>query len=114
MAYFPRNMRSIERGAKVLADILVALLVLVLSIAFFGTLGGLAAFIILETALLGPSRAEARVPAKHDGTVAQTGTVSSVDEENPLQIKRTRYLCQTGPSLDTVYGAQAVCVSANR
>jgi hypothetical protein len=58
--------------------------------------------------------AAARVPAKHDGTVAQTGTVSSVDEENPLQIKRTRYpLCQTGPSLDTVYGAQAVCVSAN-
>ena len=25
-----------------------------------------------------------RVPAKHDGTVAQTGTVSSVDEEKPL------------------------------
>jgi hypothetical protein len=53
MAYFPRNMRSIERGAKVLADILVALLVLVFSIVFFGTLGGLAAFIILEAALLG-------------------------------------------------------------
>ena len=54
------------------------------------------------------------MPAKPSGTVAQTGTVSSVDEENPLQIKRTRYpLCQTGPSLDTVYGVQAVCVSAN-
>jgi hypothetical protein len=26
MAYFPRNMRSIERGCKLLADILVALL----------------------------------------------------------------------------------------
>jgi hypothetical protein len=24
------------------------------------------------------------MPAKHDGTVAQTGTVSSVDEEKPL------------------------------
>jgi hypothetical protein len=52
MAYFPRNMRSIERGAKVLADILVALLLLVFSIVFFGTLGGLVAFIILESALL--------------------------------------------------------------
>jgi hypothetical protein len=28
-----------------------------------------------------PATHEARVPAKHDGTVAQTGTVSSVDEE---------------------------------
>jgi hypothetical protein len=45
----------------------------------------------------------ARVPAKHDGTVAQTGTVSSVDEEKPIAIKRTRYpLCQIVPSLDTV------------
>ena len=53
MAYFPRNMRSIERGAKVLADILVALLLLTFSIVFFGTLGGLFAFIVLEGALLG-------------------------------------------------------------
>jgi hypothetical protein len=61
-----------------------------------------------------PVEVRARVPAKHDGTVAQTGTVSSVDEEKPIAIKRTRYpLCQTVPSLDTVYGAQAVCVSAN-
>jgi hypothetical protein len=53
MAYFPRNMRSIERGAKVLADTLVALLLLVFSIVFFGMLGGLAGFIVLEAALLG-------------------------------------------------------------
>ena len=33
--------------------------------------------------------------------------------KNPLQIKRTRYpLCQTGPSLDTVYGAQPVSPNA--
>jgi hypothetical protein len=31
-----------------------------------------------------------------------------------LQIKRTRHpLCQTVPSLDTAYGTQAICVSAN-
>ena len=53
MAYFPNNMRSIERGGKILADILVALLLLVFSNVFFGTLGGLVAFIILEGALLG-------------------------------------------------------------
>ena len=52
-------------------------------------------------------------PAKHDGTVAQTGTVSPSTRKNPLQIKRTRYpLCQTGPSLDTVYGAQPVSPNA--
>jgi len=53
MAYFPRNMRSIERGCKLLADTLVALLLSVFAIAYFGTLGGLLAFIILEVGLLG-------------------------------------------------------------
>ena len=53
MAYFPRNMRSIERGCKLLADILVALLLLVFSIVYFGALGGLVAFLVLEAALLG-------------------------------------------------------------
>jgi hypothetical protein len=52
MAYFPRKMDSIERGCKLLADILVALLLLVFAIAFFGVLGGLLGFIILEAALL--------------------------------------------------------------
>jgi hypothetical protein len=53
MAYFPRNMRSIERGAKVVADILVALLLSTFSIVYFGALGGLVAFLVLENALLG-------------------------------------------------------------
>jgi hypothetical protein len=53
MAYFPRNMRRIERGGKLLADIVVALLLLAFAIAFFGALGGLVAFIVLEAALLG-------------------------------------------------------------
>ena len=53
MAYFPRNMRSIERSCKILADILVALMLLTFTNAFFGTLGGLVAFIVLEAALLG-------------------------------------------------------------
>jgi hypothetical protein len=52
MAYFPRNMRSIERGSKLLADILVALLLLTFSIVYFGVLGGVIAFVILESALL--------------------------------------------------------------
>jgi len=43
MAYFPRNMRSIERGSKLLADILVALLLLTFSIVYFGVLGGVIA-----------------------------------------------------------------------
>ena len=53
MAYFPRNMRSIERSCKLVADILVGLLILAFAIVFFGPLGGLLAFIILEGALLG-------------------------------------------------------------
>ena len=53
MAYFPRKMSSVERGGKILADIVVALLILAFSIVFFGPLGGLAAFVILEAALLG-------------------------------------------------------------
>jgi hypothetical protein len=35
-------------------------------------------------------------------TVAQDGTVSSVDEQKPFTIKRPRYRpCQSAPSLDT-------------
>ena len=52
MAYFPRNMPSIERGCKVAADILVTLLLAVFAVVFFGLLGGLVSFIILEAALL--------------------------------------------------------------
>ncbi len=53
MAYFPNNMRSFERSGKVLADIVVALLLLAFSLAFFGISGGLLAFAVLEFALLG-------------------------------------------------------------
>ena len=53
MAYFPMNMRSIERSCKLLADILLALLLSTFAVAYFGTLGGLFAFIVLEAALLG-------------------------------------------------------------
>ncbi|HEY3028734.1 MAG TPA: hypothetical protein VGJ68_00970 [Bradyrhizobium sp.] len=52
MAYFPKIMDSSERGLKIVADVLVALLLLVFAIVFFGVLGGLVAFIILESALL--------------------------------------------------------------
>src|SRR5450759_4943669 len=52
MAYFPRRMNSIERACKIVADIFVALLIIAFSVAFFGPLGGLIAFIILEAALL--------------------------------------------------------------
>jgi len=52
MAYFPNTMNSIERSLKVVADVLVALLILVFAIVFFGVLGGLVAFLILEAALL--------------------------------------------------------------
>jgi hypothetical protein len=52
MAYFPKIMDSTERGLKIVADVLVALLLLVFAIVFFGVLGGMVAFIILESALL--------------------------------------------------------------
>jgi hypothetical protein len=52
MAYFPKTMNSIERSLKIVADVLVALLILVFAIVFFGVLGGLVAFLILEAALL--------------------------------------------------------------
>jgi hypothetical protein len=52
MAYFSKTMNSIERSLKIVADVLVALLILVFAIVFFGVLGGLVAFLILEAALL--------------------------------------------------------------
>ena len=53
MAYFSSETNGMERGGKVAADIFVALLILAFSIAFFGVLGGLAAFIVMEVMLLG-------------------------------------------------------------
>jgi hypothetical protein len=52
MPYFTRSQDSIERRGKVAADILCAALLLIFSIVFFGTLGGLLAWVVLEAALL--------------------------------------------------------------
>jgi hypothetical protein len=53
MTYFSKNQDQIERGAKVVADVFCALPLLVaFAIVFFGLLGGLVGFIILEAALL--------------------------------------------------------------
>jgi hypothetical protein len=52
MAYFPRKMDSIERGSKIVADGFVALFLLAFAVVFFGLLGGLVAFAVLEAALL--------------------------------------------------------------
>jgi hypothetical protein len=53
MAYFSRNQDGIERGCKIAADIYCAVLLAVFSIVFFGWLGGVFAFIILEGAMIG-------------------------------------------------------------
>jgi hypothetical protein len=45
-------MDSIERASKVAADIMVALLLATFAVVFFGPLGGLVGFIILEAVLL--------------------------------------------------------------
>ena len=52
VAYFARNQDGLERGAKILADIACAALLLTFLIVFFGFLGGLAGFVVLEAALL--------------------------------------------------------------
>ena len=52
MAYFPRKMDNIERGSKLVADVFVALFLLAFAVVFFGLLGGLVAFAVLEAALL--------------------------------------------------------------
>jgi hypothetical protein len=52
MAYFSKNQDRINRGGKIVADIYCALLLAAFSIAYFGLLGGVVAFIILEGALL--------------------------------------------------------------
>jgi len=52
LAYFSENNDRIERGGKIVADIFCAAIILVFAVAFFGMLGGLLAFIILEGTLL--------------------------------------------------------------
>ena len=53
MAYFSRVDDKIQRGAKLAADIFIALMLLTFSIAFFGYLGGVAAFVVVEAGLIG-------------------------------------------------------------
>jgi hypothetical protein len=53
MAYFSKNQDGIERGGKIVADILCAFMLATFSIVFFGVLGGVVAFVILEAALIG-------------------------------------------------------------
>jgi hypothetical protein len=53
MAYFARNADRVQRGGKLAADIVVALMLWTFSVVFFGWIGGTFAFIILESALLG-------------------------------------------------------------
>jgi hypothetical protein len=53
MAYFSKNQDGLERGGKIVADIACAVLLAGFSIVFFGLLGGVVAFVILEAALIG-------------------------------------------------------------
>lgn len=53
MAYFSRNQDGLERGGKIVADIACALLLAAFCIVFFGVLGGVVAFVILDGALIG-------------------------------------------------------------
>ena len=65
MGYFSPTDDAAQRGGKVAADILCAVLLLAFSIVFFGYLGGTIAFIVLESALIGvdylmPTEADSR------------------------------------------------------
>lgn len=52
MPYFTKDQPRKERAGKVVADVVVAVLLLSLSVVFFGPVGGGVAFVILESALL--------------------------------------------------------------
>lgn len=53
MPYFPSEQDRDFRICKVLADLFCAILLGTFSIVFFGWLGGIAAFLILEACLIG-------------------------------------------------------------
>ncbi|MGY3036896.1 hypothetical protein ACVIIV_006066 [Bradyrhizobium sp. USDA 4354] len=53
MSYFQTGQDRDLRICKVLSDVFCAILLATFSIAFFGWLGGIAAFVILEAGLLG-------------------------------------------------------------
>ncbi|MDF0496981.1 hypothetical protein GPL17_23710 [Bradyrhizobium yuanmingense] len=52
MPYFAANQTQSDRTSKVLADVFCALLLGTFSIVFFGLVGGLVAFVLLEACLL--------------------------------------------------------------
>jgi hypothetical protein len=52
MPYFTRSQDGFDRTGKILAEIVTGGLLLVFSVVFFGKLGGLIAFVILEAALI--------------------------------------------------------------
>ena len=63
MPYFTRDQDQGERIAKVLADVSCALLLVTFSIVFFGWIGGLGAFLVVEACLLA---VDWLVPSKDD------------------------------------------------
>jgi hypothetical protein len=52
MPYFAANQDRSDRISKVLADVFCALLLGTFSIVFFGLLGGLVSFLVVEACLL--------------------------------------------------------------
>ena len=67
MAYFHKKQDGFDRAGKIIADVFIALLILTFAIAFFGMLGGLLAFVVLEGALL---TVDFVVPNEHDSSGA--------------------------------------------
>jgi hypothetical protein len=63
MPYSTAGQTRTERNGKVLADIFCALLLATFSIVFFGWLGGLVAFVVVEACLLA---VDWLVPSKDD------------------------------------------------
>ena len=65
MAYFSGTDDAAQRGGKIAADIACAVMLLAFSTVFFGYLGGVIAFLLLEFALIGvdylmPTEADSR------------------------------------------------------
>lgn len=52
MPYFTRSQDGLDRGGKTVADVFCALLLLIFAVVFFGPLGGLLAFLVLEVLLI--------------------------------------------------------------
>lgn len=63
MPYFTSHQDRSVRVCKVLADVFCAALLIVFAVAYFGWLGGIVAFVILEGSLLA---VDWLVPSEHD------------------------------------------------